>query len=227
MNTHSFIEERKRTSKLLQEERILEFFQVVLTNLEQQVILIQNSLDSSRDDETQLEKLFKTLDERNDYYSSVMRELLLRATFLSIDRIHLLMTKESIEALVERIERVAHRLDLVMLPEWVIQHLMEMTILLHKQLDVLIKWVDIQSRKSEELVKQIQNLENQADKKHRSFLKQLYSTTTITYQQFAQAEMLDQLLEDTIDQVEILGRRLHLILEEYKTALQPLPHYLG
>ncbi len=223
-------EEKARTLKLVQEERLLEFFQAVLVNLEQQATLIQKALTEEHQEEltdVQLEQLFSELDERNDYYSTVLGELLLRSTFLSIDRLHLLMARESFEAVMERIERVAHRLKLVVLPQWINQHVMEMSSILREMLKILIMWIDPSTPHSPRDDQQVHDLENRADQFHREFLKTLYSTTDVTYQQFRQAEVLDQLLEDSIDQVETLGKRLQLILEEYKTALQPLPHYLG
>ncbi len=227
---HLMDEEKLRTIKLVQEERILEFFQAVLVNLEQQVTLIRKVLqntDQSHINESQLEGLFSELDERNDYYSALLGELLLRATFLSIDRLHLLMARESFEAVMERIERVAHRLKLVTLPTWINQHLLELSRILQDMIRALTNWVDPNAPQTPRDDLQVHDLENRADRQHRQFLKILYSTTDVTYQQFRQAEILDQLLEDAIDQVEILGKRLQLILEEYKTALQPLPHYLG
>ncbi len=223
--------DKERAVKLVKEERIMEFFQTVLVNLEQQVELIQKSLQEEYKDAqqktSQLEALFLELDERNDYYSALLGELILRATFLSMDRLHLLMARESFEAVMERIERVAHRLNLLFLPEWVTHHLIELTKILRGMLRVVINWIDPTTPHSPRDDQQIHVLENRADQLHRSFLKQLYSSTDMTFQVFRQAEVLDQLLEDTIDQLEILAKRLHLILEEYKIALQPLPHYLG
>ena len=99
-----------------------------------------------------------------------------------------------------------------------------MFFIITEQLQNLSLWFIDQIDYNQELEK-ISQLENKADKAHKAFLKELFSKEE-NFKIFAQANLLDQTLEDITDSIERLSKQLFIFFNEYKTLTHPLPHYL-
>ena len=93
-----------------------------------------------------------------------------------------------------------------------------------RQLNSLNNWFSIERETIQE-IDEISKLENDADKNHKLFLRKLYSEN-VTFKEFNQGSLLDQILEDITDSIERLSRQIHIILNEYRSLTSPPPRYL-
>lgn len=201
---------------------VKDVFNAILVNTIDQITLIENNISDSRNKEV-VSKLDR-IDGKNEYFSQLLRAVLLKGILLPINKHDLQQSIEKFEAVIDLLQRLSHHLWLTELPSWINNHLKQMSRIAREQLTDLNNWFTL-SKGSIEQLDSISDLENKADDLHRTFLKELYSIE-IAFKEFHQATKLDQTLEDIIDNVEILSRQIHIILNEYRTSLQPLPKYL-
>lgn len=220
--TDESTEERDRKNSLVTFDGIKDVFNTVLVNMVDQVKILEQNIASSHSDE--IEKSLNDIDTKNDYFMKLLRANLLRGIFLPINKHDLRQAIENFEIVIDLLQRVGHHLWLIDVPDWVNSHLQDMFVVINKQLSSLNKWFTIK-QESNEQVDEISNLENEADVLHRKFLKRLYSES-VDFKVFLQSSLLDQTLEDLTDELEILSRQIHIILNEYRTMMKPLPHYL-
>lgn len=211
-----------RRNKITTFDGLKDVFNTILVNFIDQVRLLDKyiTMPYSEEKERNLDKI----DEKNDYFTKLLRTLLLRGIFLPINKHDLRQSIENFEIVMDLFQRVNHHLWLVTLPDWVYEHLHQMLAILSKEIQSLNDWFTIQ-KESIEQIDEISNLENEADAIHRGFLRKLYAES-VDFKVFTQASLLDQTLEDITDEIENLSRQIHIILNEYRTMVQPPPHYL-
>lgn len=216
------IDKQDRRNLLNTFDGFTDVFDAILVNMIDQSKLLEKNIVSNHSEE--IETSLNKFDATNDYFTNLLRANLLRGIFLPINRHDLRQAVEHFERVIDLLQRIGHHLWLIKVPEWVESHLGNMLIIINKQLTSLHDWFNIQ-KESNEQVEEIANLENEADNLHRIFLKRLYAEVN-DFKIFSQSSLLDQTLEDLTDELEILSRHIHIILNEYRTMMKPLPHYL-
>ena len=220
--SHNVSDDKDHRNSLTTFEGLKDVFNTILVNMIDQVKLLEKNIAKSHSD--QIEEAINKIDSKNDYFTRLLRANLLKGIFLPINKHDLRQVVENFEIVIDLLQRVGHHMWLIEVPDWVNEHLQAMLGIIIKQLESLNKWFTIPQESNEE-VEKIANLENDADVLHRTFLKKLYSES-IDFKVFSQSSLLDQTLEDITDELEILSRQIHIILNEYRAMLKPLPHYL-
>lgn len=201
---------------------IKDVFNTLIMNLLQEVQLFHDNILNEYSDElaSQLERI----DSKNDYFTHLLRQILLKGIFLPINDRYFTQSIQKFDELIDLIQRIGHHLWLLQSPDWIVVHYNNMFAVIKEQLNNLSKWFIEKVDYDQELEK-ISQLENKADKLHKEFLKELF-TKEENFKVFAQANLLDQTLEDITDANESLSKQLFIFFNEYKTLTQPLPHYL-
>ncbi len=221
MNQDDSIPERElRTSVTV--DGIKDVFNTLIMNLLSEVNFYHNNVTSSFSDE--LESQLERIDNKNDYFSHLLRQILLKGIFLPINARNFTQSIQKFDELIDLIQRIGHHLWLLQSPEWIVNHYNEMFLIIKEQLNNLSKWF-IENVDYDRELEKISQLENKADKVHKAFLKELFSKDE-HFKIFAQANLLDQTLEDITDAIERLSKQLFIFFNEYKTLTHPLPHYL-
>lgn len=211
-----------RKNKITTFDGIKDIFNTILVNMIDQSHLLDKYVGTPYSEDKQ--QALENIEGKNDYFTKLLRAILLRGVFLPINKHDLRQSIENFEVVIDLFQRVEHHLWLIELPNWVDDHLHIMLGIIINELMSLNQWFTIQKESIEQL-DEISNLENQGDKVHREFLRKLYSES-VDFKIFTQSSLLDQTLEDITDQIEILSRQIHIILNEYRTMIQPLPNYL-
>ena len=211
-----------RRNRITTFDGLKDVFNTILINFIDQARLLDQFVGTPYSEER--EQNLDKIDSKNDYFTKLLRAILLRGIFLPINKHDLRQTIENFEIVMDLFQRINHHLWLISLPDWVCDHLRKMLEIITKELNSLNEWFTIQKESIEQIDK-ISDLENEADKIHRSFLRRLYAES-IDFKVFTQASLLDQILEDITDEIENLSRQIHIILNEYRTMIQPPPHYL-
>lgn len=211
-----------RGNRIATFDGLKDVFNTILVNFLDQVRLLEQYIASPYSEEK--EKNLDKIDAKNDYFTKLLRTILLRGIFLPINKHDFRQSIENFEIVMDLFQRINHHLWLIVLPDWINDHLRKMIEIIRKELNSLNQWFTIK-KESIEQIDEISNLENEADIVHREFLRKLYSES-IDFKVFTQASLLDQTLEDITDEIENLSRQIHIILNEYRTMVQPPPHYL-
>lgn len=204
-------------------EGIKDVFNTLLMNLLQEVQIFHDNINTT-DYTDELASQIERIDAKNDYFSHLLRQILLKGIFLPINDRYFTQSIQKFDELVDLIQRIGHHLWLVQSPDWNVSHYNEMFIIIKEQLNNLSKWFIDKNDYDQELEK-ILELENKADKLHKEFLRELFAKEE-NFKIFAQANLLDQTLEDITDAIEQLSKQLFLFFNEYKSLTHPLPHYL-
>lgn len=214
--------EDKRKIFQLAQENLHELFQTIIMNLLQEVDLLKENIGNpySKTVEDSLGKL----DQRNDNYSIVVHNLLLQRIFLTIDKYDLQLVYESFELVMDKIQQVGHRLGLITIPEWVTIHLTKMLNHLNNSLTELSSWFEDELENIN--LRGIQVIENSSDLIHRKFLRKLYMTE-LPHPEFFQSEFIDLTIENCIDEVLKLAKRVFVILDQMKAYTPDPPTYLS
>ncbi len=171
-----------------------------------------------------LRKQLQILERKNDALATILHDQILSGIFLSIPHFDLKLVYDKIDAITDNYQRAGHRLGLVPLSDWVVEHLQTMIQHSIAQLDLLLDMLRDPTRVPDKL-SEVSAVENRADEAHASFLKQLYSSE-LEFKEHIQAEFLDLTIENTIDDLERLGKALKTILKEIKVSSEDLPPYL-
>jgi uncharacterized protein Yka (UPF0111/DUF47 family) len=220
MNPNESVPHRElRTS--LTADGIKDVFNTLIMNLLQEITLFHDNISNFSED---LEIKLERIDSKNDYFSFLLRQILLKGIFLPISDRYFTQSIQKFDELIDLIQRIGHHLWLLRSPDWIVTHYNEMFLIIKEQLQNLSFWFIDQIDYNQELEK-ISQLENKADKAHKAFLKELFSKEE-NFKIFSQANLLDQTLEDITDSIERLSKQLFIFFNEYKTLTHPLPHYL-
>jgi uncharacterized protein Yka (UPF0111/DUF47 family) len=212
----------KSRQKITSFDGIKDIFNTMIVNMIDQVHLIEENISGPviNDVVTKLDKI----DDKNEYFSKLLRAVLLKGIFLPINKHDLQKSIEKFESVIDLLQRVSHHLWLIDLPTWVSDYLKEMLKIIDHQLTGLNNWFTL-AKENITVLDDISDLENKADRLHRKFLQRLFAED-LGFKVFTQAALLDQTLEDVVDNIEILSRQINIILHEYRTVNQPLPRYL-
>ena len=92
-------------------------------------------------------------------------------------------------------------------------------------LSLINKWFRVDNDIKPDLV-QISQIEKEADNVHLNFLFELYQKD-LKCKELRQAEVIDQIIEDCIDEAERLAKRIYVILYQYKISSSDPPTYLS
>ena len=220
-------EEQHREKTFQEREQIIEMFNTITMSLTKQVQVIIRNLPKQQPEED-YSSLLQRFEQSNYYYSHLFRDLLLRGLFLAVYQHDLQLVAESFEAVMSKIEQIAHRSHLLPLPEWIIKQHTEMVSHLQDMLLHISSWFN--SSREVNLVddlSQIHKIENTADQIHHLFLKRLYQEKDLSPQVFRQAEFLDLTIEDCLETTEQLAYRIYVVLYQYRSSSQPSPTYLS
>ncbi len=221
MNPNNDLPEKELRSSLTV-DGIKDVFNTLIMNLLYEIKLFSENVNKDHSDEiaAQLNKI----DTKNDYFSHLLTQILLKGIFLPINDRYFTQSIQKFDELIDLIQRISHHLWLLKCPLWIVDHYVEMFGIISDQLVNLNKWFVDDVDYDRELEK-ISQLENKADKYHIEFLQSLFAKEN-DFKVFAQANLLDQTLEDITDTIERLSKQLFIFFNEYKTLTQPLPHYL-
>ena len=191
-------------------------------NLIYEVKLFHDNVNKPYSEEvsSQLERI----DSKNDYFSHLLRQILLKGIFLPINDRYFTQSIQKFDELIDLIQRIGHHLWLLQSPDWIVAHYNEMFIIIADQLKNLNQWFidEVDYDKELEVISQ---LEDKADIAHKKFLQELFAKEN-DFKVFSQANLLDQTLEDITDAIERLSKQLFIFFNEHKTLTNPLPHYL-
>ena len=221
MTPDSEIPERElRTSLTI--DGIKDVFNTLIMNLLYEIKLYNENVNKEPTDEirSQLDRI----DSKNDYFSHLLRQILLKGIFLPINERYFTQSIQKFDELIDLIQRIGHHLWLLECPEWIVNHYKDMFEIIRDQLVNLNKWFIDEVDYDKEL-EGISQLENKADQCHIEFLKNLFDKEN-DFKVFSQANLLDQTLEDITDTIEGLSKQLFIFFNEHKTLTHPLPHYL-
>ena len=216
-------DEKKSMKSAITFEGILDIFTTITTNMIDQVGVITKNLTSTYSLET--EKFLDEIDSKDDYFSELLHQNLLKGLFLPLNKHDLFLIVQNIDQIMDLLQKIHHHLWLLTLPGWIITHLQEMLEIVRKQLENTLKCLE-ETQNTKNHLNEIRELENQADKLHREFLRELYQND-LEYKEFTHATLLDQTLEDITDNIEIFSRHLFILLNQNKALITELPHYLS
>ena len=207
---------------ILTVEGIKDVFNTLIMNLLYEIKLFNDNVN--KDHTEQVSSQLDRIDSKNDYFSYLLRQILLKGIFLPINDKYFTQSIQKFDELIDLIQRIGHHLWLLKCPNWIVNHYIEMFVIISDQLVILNKWLVEEVDYDKEL-EIISDLENKADKAHIEFLKNLFEKEN-DFKVFSQANLLDQTLEDITDTIERLSKQLFIFFNEHKTLTHPLPHYL-
>ena len=161
-----------RRNKITTFDGIKDIFNTILVNMIDQSHLLNQYIGTPYSDDKQ--QALEKIESKNDYFTKLLRAILLRGVFLPINKHDLRQSIENFEVVIDLFQRVEHHLWLIELPNWVDEHLHLMLGIIINELMSLNQWFTIQKEYVEQL-DEISDLENQGDKDHREFLRKLYS----------------------------------------------------
>ena len=113
-------EEIHDMANLIKKGRILEVFEMLTNNILYEIEVISNCDLNSHSDELKL--VLDRIDERNDLYSQTIYNQLFNDLFLPVKKLDFLRVYESFEIIMDKIQRVGHRIGLVEMRDWIIDH---------------------------------------------------------------------------------------------------------
>ncbi|MFV2014695.1 MAG: DUF47 family protein [Candidatus Heimdallarchaeota archaeon] len=213
-------------ANLIKKGRLMEIFETLIKNISYELSVLVDADFNIRSAEIK-EKL-QSIDKRNEMYSQTIYNQLLNDIFLPVKKLDFLRVYESFESIMDKIQRIGHRMGLIIVRDWIKVHHRKMLSILVKLFGSLDDWfVSTEKVQYSIDLQKISNLEKEADQLHSMFLERLYSTEDIDFKEFSQAEFIDLTLEDTIDEVERLAEKLYTVILEYKESNKDLPVYLS
>ncbi len=218
-------EEIHEIASLIKQGRLLEIFETLIKNITYEFQILKNGDLNSKTDE--ITELLQNTDDRNELYSQTVYNQLLNDIFLPVKKLDFLRVYESFEFIMEQVQRIGHRIGLCIMRDWIIDHQNEMISILIQLFESLDDWfVSIEKTQYSMDLQKISILENKADDLHTNFLRKLYSEKDIDFKEFSQAEFIDLIIEDTIDEAERLAHRIFTVILEFKESNKDLPVYL-
>jgi uncharacterized protein Yka (UPF0111/DUF47 family) len=219
-------EQIHQIASLVKQGRVLEIFETLIKNISQELSILKSTDLNKKTPETT--ELLQSADDRNELYSQAVYNQLLNDIFLPVRKLDFLRVYESFEIIMEKVQRIGHRIGLAVMRDWIKNHQVQMISILAQLFDTLDDWfVSIENTQYLVDLQKISKLENDADSLHSAFLEKLYSEEDIEFKEFNQAEFIDLTIEDTIDEADRLSNRIYTIILEFKESNKDLPVYLS
>jgi len=213
-------------ANLIKKGRLMEIFETLIKNISYELSVLVDADFNIRS--TEIKEKLQSIDKRNEMYSQTIYNQLLNDIFLPVKKLDFLRVYESFESIMDKIQRIGHRMGLIIVRDWIKVNHRKMVSILVKLFGSLDDWfVSTENVQYSIDLQKISNLEKEADQLHSMFLERLYSTEDIDFKEFSQAEFIDLTLEDTIDEVERLAEKLYTVILEYRESNKDLPVYLS
>ncbi|MBD3405716.1 MAG: hypothetical protein GF411_06245 [Candidatus Lokiarchaeota archaeon] len=155
----------------------------------------------------EVDKMLAQFDERNDYHSIVLHQRVIDKKTNGLNPQELQLFISSYDLIIRLLNKLGHRLGLVILEDWINNHLNKLLNWLDKAFQLVERIVDpTESCSPKEALKEIIQLQHDSEHAHLMFLRSLYSADRGA-RVLSQAEALDLTVMDIIDQTSRLAQR--------------------
>ncbi|TXT54215.1 MAG: hypothetical protein BAJATHORv1_80022 [Candidatus Thorarchaeota archaeon] len=155
----------------------------------------------------EVDKMLAQFDERNDYHSIVLHQRVITNKTDGLNPRELQLFISSYDLIIRLLNKLGHRLGLVMLEDWINEHLNNLLESLDHAFQLVENIVDpTESCSASDALKDVMKVQHDSEHAHLKFLRKLYSVDRGA-RILTQAEAIDLTIMEAIDQTSRLAQR--------------------